>query len=260
MAREGSDPIDREVVEEFLRRHHDAYVGTELLIIVPAYNEAGTIADLAHVLPSSVLGLQTNTVISVDGATDDTAQLAEAQRLRCAVAPVNRGQGAALRVGYEIGVLVGAKYIAIVDADGQWDPQSIEELVRPLVDDVADFTQGSRVLGSTHVGDPVRDLGVTVFARLVSLLTGHRVTDTSSGIRAFRTSLLEHIRLDEPQYQSSELLISALFAGARLLEFPVVLSKRQRGKSKKGNNLKYGANYSRVVLRTWIRERLLFNR
>lgn len=259
-ARSGLDPLDREVVGNFLQEYRSAIEGAEILILIPAYNEEDSVASLAQVLPDSIYGLKAVPIVLVDGATDATAKLAREQGLAVCEAPINRGQGAALKMGYKIAVLAQVSIVAIVDADGQWNPHDLESIVEPLVEDLADFVQGSRVLGSTQVGDPVRDLGVTVFAKVISVLISKKVTDTSSGIRALRSELFERIRLQEPQYQSSELLISAAFAGARLCEIPVTMSKRSGGSSKKGNNIRYGANYAKVVLRTWVRERFVLAR
>jgi len=96
---------------------------------------------------------------------------------------------------------------------------------------------------------------VRVFSGLVRALTGVRVTDTSSGLRAMRAEITAVVRQEQPQYQSSELLIGAIAHGYRVAERPTVMHKRIAGQSKKGANVFYGARYARVVLRTWWRER-----
>ncbi|MGC8465727.1 MAG: glycosyltransferase family 2 protein [Acidimicrobiales bacterium] len=255
-ARAGVNSIDAPLIVDFLSRYETALHDAQIVILIPAYNEAESLRALAQRLPSTILGLRAIPILLVDGATDDTAQIGRSLGLPVCEATVNRGQGAVLKLGYQIAAQAAIPTITIVDADGQWSPNDLERIVEPLIKDRADFTQGSRVLGETHVGDPVRDIGVVVFAKIVSLVMRANVTDTSSGIRGFRTTLLESIRLEEPQYQSSELLIAALAAGARLLEIPVTLSKRHGGRSKKGNNFIYGANYARVVLKTLLREKL----
>jgi hypothetical protein len=63
------------------------------------------------------------------------------------------------------------------------------------------------------------------------------------------------VRLHQPQYQSAELLIGVLRRGYRVVEVPMTMRRRHKGRSKKGNNLSYGARYARVVLGTWWRER-----
>jgi hypothetical protein len=89
----------------------------------------------------------------------------------------------------------------------------------------------------------------------VRRLTGVAVTDTSSGLRAMRAELTATVRLEQPQYQSSELLLGAIYQGYRVAERPTVQHKRAAGQTKKGHNLTYGLRYGRVVVRTWWRER-----
>jgi glycosyltransferase involved in cell wall biosynthesis len=167
---------------------------------------------------------------------------------------VNRGQGAALRLGYRIARTGGAGYIVTTDGDGQYDSADIEQVLGPILRGEADFVTGSRILGRQETYDRVRRLGVYVFAYLVTLLTGHRVTDTSFGLRAMRAEVTERVVLRQPQYQASELLISVIMNDYRVTEVPANIRLRTAGKTKKGNNLKYGYRYLRVVVGTWRRE------
>ena len=128
-------------------------------------------------------------------------------------------------------------------------------VLRPVVDGEADLVLGSRVLGDAESGDRVRQAGVRVFAVLVRLLTGVGVTDTSSGLRAMTAEVGVSVRQEQAQYQSSELLIGAIFQGYRVAERPVVMRRRRAGESKKGHNALYGFRYGRAIMRTWWRER-----
>jgi glycosyltransferase involved in cell wall biosynthesis len=167
---------------------------------------------------------------------------------------VNRGHGVALRLGYRIAREGGARYIATLDGDGQWDPADLPTMVRLLEAGSADFVVGSRQLGHTENTDGFRNLGVRFFAGVVSLLTRTRLTDTSSGLRAMRAELTGVVRQTQPQYQTSELLIGALFKGFRVAEVPTTMRKRLSGTSKKGDDLFYGLRYARVIAATWMRE------
>jgi hypothetical protein len=131
----------------------------------------------------------------------------------------------------------------------------LPKVLEPLVRDEADFVIGSRVLGRAETDDGFRQAGVHVFAALVRLLTGANVTDTSSGYRAMRAEVTATVRQTQVQYQTSELLIGAVFQGYRIAERPIVMHKRAAGESKKGHNVLYGARYARVILGTWWRER-----
>jgi glycosyltransferase involved in cell wall biosynthesis len=193
--------------------------------------------------------------VVVDGAADDTAGVARAHGAVVCDVPVNRGQGAALRLGYHLAKQRGARYIVTTDADGQYRMEELPLLLAPLLAGEADFVTGSRRLGANESTDRVRRLGTRVFAALVSRLTGHRVTDTSFGFRAMRAEVPVSVTLHQPQYQSAELLVGVLSHGYRVLERPMTMHRRNQGHSKKGNNLVYGLRYARVVFGTWWRER-----
>ncbi|MQA96902.1 MAG: glycosyltransferase [Streptosporangiales bacterium] len=224
-------------------------------LVIAAYNEEAGLGPVLDALPATACGLDVAKIVVVDGASDETAKIARKHGAIVADVPVNRGQGAALRLGYRIAREGGAAYVVTTDADGQYDPAEVEVVLRPIVDDEADFVTGSRRLGRQETDDMVRHIGVRVFATLVSTLTGQRITDTSFGLRAMRAEVTGNVRLSQPQYQSSELLIGVLARGYRVREVPGAMLKRNAGSSKKGNNLLYGYRYARVVLGTWSRER-----
>ena len=128
-------------------------------------------------------------LVVVDGEDDGTgAVVREAGHYAC-IAPVNRGQGAALRLGYRIAREHGARFIVTSDADGQTDPDDLEVVLEPVVSGRADFVNGSRRLGQSHGTDAVRNTGVLFFAALISFLTRTPVTDTANPVRAFRAEL-----------------------------------------------------------------------
>ncbi|GLW09465.1 hypothetical protein Misp01_45940 [Microtetraspora sp. NBRC 13810] len=249
-----SDPeIDAAALEQFVADH-----GADLppvAIVIAAYNEENGIGEVVQGIPAIIDGLETATVVVVDGAADETAAVARKAGAMVCDVPVNRGQGAALRLGYRIAREGGARYIVTTDADGQYDPADIPRILAPVTTGDADFATGSRVLGRQETHDRVRRLGVHVFAWLISRMTGQRITDTSFGMRAMRAEVTGAVELRQPQYQSSELLIGVISHGFRVTEVPATMRLRVSGTTKKGGNLVYGYRYSRVVLGTWLRER-----
>ena len=92
----------------------------------------------------------------------------------------------------------------------------------------------------------------------VSILTakGDLLTDTSNGFRALRTEVLRDVTLEQDQYQTAELIIAAASRGWRIAERPTIWHPRASGESKKGHNVFFALNYARVILTTWLRERL----
>jgi glycosyltransferase involved in cell wall biosynthesis len=249
-------PEERSAAQAFLSVHPPA-LGAPLAIVIPAYNEEPTVAGVVGEIPRAAAGLKTEVIVVVDGARDATAsKAAGAGALVCDV-PVNRGQGAALKLGYWLARARGAQVIATIDADGQYEPEEIARVVQPILDGEADFVSGSRRLGAELTTDKVRHLGVLVFGALISALVRHRITDPACGIRAMRSEVTAAVKLEQPQYQASELMISAALHGFRLAEVPTTM--RDRGvhatATKKGGNFGYGVRFARAALRTWMRDR-----
>jgi glycosyltransferase involved in cell wall biosynthesis len=227
-----------------------------ILIVIAAFNEEESLGEVLMHIPDEVAGLAVETLVVDDGSSDATAEVAQKyDRVRLARLVRNCGHGVALRLGYALAAEYGARYIVTLDADMQWDPREMPTVLPPLLDDEADFVIGSRALGTAETDDSFRHAGVRLFASLVTLLTGVKVTDTSSGYRAMRTEVTQTVPQTQVQYQTSELLIGAIYAGYRITERPITMHKRFAGESKKGHNVLYGARYARVIMQTWLRER-----
>ncbi|GAA1564784.1 glycosyltransferase family 2 protein [Kribbella sancticallisti] len=250
------DKVDSEALEDFRERHGEPAFAP-LVVVIAAYNEAGGIGPVLANMPKTCAGLPVDVLVVVDGAEDNTAEIAAAQGAYVCIAPSNRGQGAALRLGYHLAGQGGAQYVATTDADGQYDNDELDALLKPILDGQADFVTGSRRLGEEDADSRLRWLGVRVFAVLASVLTRRKLTDTSFGFRAMRAELACSVTLREPQYQSSELLLGVLASGARVVELPMTMRRRGDGTSKKGPGVVYGANYARVMTTTWLREYVL---
>ena len=250
-------PQERAAAREAFRdRYGEDLKFARILVLIAAFNEEDCLGEVLDHIPSEVSGIAVDTLVVDDGSSDATANVAEKyDHVRLARLQRNCGHGVALRLGYQLAAEHGAEYIVTLDADMQWDPREMPVVLPPLLEGEADFVIGSRVLGSAETDDSFRQAGVHVFARLVSLLTGVKVTDTSSGYRAMRTEVTQTVPQTQVQYQTSELLIGAVFQGYRITERPITMHKRFAGESKKGHNFLYGARYARVILSTWFRER-----
>ena len=246
--------VDRVAIEELLAAQGPIEL-SPVAIVVAAYKERDNISEVLAGMPKEVCGEPASVLVVVDGEDDGTGAEVRAAGHYACIAPVNRGQGAALRLGYRIAREYGASFIVTSDADGQTDPGDLEVVLEPVVSGRADFVNGSRRLGRTHGTDAVRNLGVVFFAAVISLLTKTPVTDTANPVRGFRAELSAELVLEEPQYQAQELLIAAIIHGCRFEERPVTMRARLAGKSKKSGNLLYGLRYGRGVLHTWLRER-----
>ncbi len=224
-----------------------------LMIVVPSFNEAENLRELIPKVPSEVDGIEVGLLVVDDGSTDNTEEVC--QSLNCLVVKsvIGRGQGAALRLGYDIILKHGTEICVTLDADNQHDVNDIPRLVRPILEDKADIVIGSRTLGENKNTGGFRNSGLKIFNKIISSLLHQKISDCSSGFRAINTKVFGNIDLREVQYQSSELIIEAVKKGYRIKEEPITIHQRKHGKTKKGTNFKYGLNFAKVILKTWWR-------
>ncbi len=226
-----------------------------VVALIAAYEEERNIGAVLDAMPEKVSGMESTTLVVVDGGTDGTAKVAlDAGVLTC-VLPINVGQGAALRLGYTIASELGARYVLTLDADGQNDPTEMGALLEPLREGNADFVIASRRLGDDRTTDRFRRAGVKLYALLLNAIVSQKLTDSSNGYRAFRIEVLDDIvpHLRQDQYQTAEVVIVAGRRGWRIAQVPTVWHPRTSGTSKKGGNLVFGLNYGRVIFGTWLR-------
>jgi hypothetical protein len=227
--------------------------GKRIVVISPAYNEAENVGAVIHAMPSELDGHIVVPIVVDDCSDDGTADVARAAGALVARLPVRRGGGLALRVGYDVALQLGAEVVVTIDADGQHQPEELPVLVKPILDGVADHVNGSRMLGDYEGGPLIRNLGVHFFSRVVTILTGQRVTDIASGYRATRADTLRRLVLEQDQFWSSEVTIEALRQRARIVEVPVTFLTRRGGESKKPKSLRYAWNFTKAIAKTWLR-------
>jgi glycosyltransferase involved in cell wall biosynthesis len=177
----------------------------EPTIIIPAYNEERTIADVIR----RVKARYPRVLVVDDGSTDGTARLAEAEGVRVYRHVINRGLGGALGTGIAAALREGAEILVTFDADGQHDAEEIERLIAPIREGKADVVIGSRMLRPE--GMPlVRRVANRIGNAVTWLLFGIRVSDSQSGFRAFSRDAASRLRLRSNRMEvSSELIHEA---------------------------------------------------
>jgi glycosyltransferase involved in cell wall biosynthesis len=240
--------------QDLERRSPDATFGP-IMALITSYLEADNIGPVLKGVPYEVDGMAVTTLVVVDGGDDGTEDIVEAAGALCAVLPVNMGQGVALQLGYDIARSRGVRYVVTLDADGQNDPAELPDLLAPIIAGESDMVVASRRLGTDQTTDLMRKSGVLVFATMINKIIGKNLTDTSNGYRGFRTEVLNDLTLEQDQYQTAEVIITAAARGWRISEVPTVWHPRTSGESKKGTNVYFGFRYAWVIIRTWWRER-----
>ena len=204
------------------------------LAIVPAHNEVEAIADTIASIHRWAPDF--DVLVVDDGSTDATSQRARAAGAAVLRLPFNLGIGGAMQSGYIYASENGYEVAVQVDGDGQHDPRHIDELLQRLRTDPAlNMVTGSRFMapaGDGYRSSAARRVGIRLFARVVSMITGQRVTDPTSGFRMTDRRGIELFARDYPHdYPEIEaiLLMHAHRLGS--CEIPVLMRPRLTGSS-----------------------------
>ena len=165
----------------------------KVCFLIPAYNEAATIGEVLERIAS--LGLETKVIVIDDGSTDDTAAIAAAAGATV-IRKANGGKGSAIRAGI---AEAEGDIVVIQDADMEYDPAEVPELIEPIVRGAADVVFGSRLRG----GKPQRAylfwhlVGNRFLSLLTCLLFNTTLSDMETGYKAFRMDVIKSLELRE---------------------------------------------------------------
>ncbi len=245
--------IENLALEQFRATGRPEQFAGGVAVVIPAYNEQDNIDHVLASLPAQVRGYDLHAIVVDDGSADATTDRARAAGAAAVRLPLNRGQGAALRTGYRLALATGAEIVVTMDADGQHQPSELSRLVAPIADGQADVVNGSRVLGDADPSHAAREMGIRLFAQLLSVLTWSRVTDPACGYRAVRTEALRGLEFRQDQFHNSEFIVEASKKHLHTIEVPVTVSTRLSGTSKKPPHFRYGMGFANALVRAWLR-------
>ena len=205
---------------------------TRIVAVVPAFDEEGAIGSVVDEIRAFDAAI--DVVVVDDGSSDRTAANAAAAGAAVVRLPFNLGIGAAVQTGFRYALEGGYDVAVRLDGDGQHDPSELPKLLGPLAADEADVVTGSRFRedGGDYRPPLARRVGISWFARLVSLLSGQRVTDTTSGFQALNGRGIALFANDYPSdYPEVEATVLVLKHRLRLVEVPVRMREREHGSS-----------------------------
>ena len=203
------------------------------IAIVPAHNEEGAIGGVIDEIRA--FDASVDVVVVDDGSRDATAAVARAHGAAVVSLPFNLGIGSAVQTGFMYALAGGYERAVRLDGDGQHDPAELPKLLDVLAAGEADIVIGSRFAGDADGGHrPAshRKAGIVFFAKLVSMLTRQRVTDTTSGFQALNQRGISLFADDYPNdYPEVEAIVLVFKHRLRLTEVPVRMREREHGKS-----------------------------
>jgi len=202
-----------------------------VLVIMPAYNEAESIGAVISAVKKELP--DADIFVVNDGSKDATSSIAKRLGAIVADLPYNMGIGAAMQTGYRYAFANDYDIAIQVDADGQHPPDQINNLVAPVMEQKADMVIGSRFLGEgEYYPSFARHLGMKIFAFVVSVMTGRKITDTTSGFRAANKGVIRFFANNYPEdYPEVEAIVLLRKAGFNIIETPVRMEARAGGVS-----------------------------
>ena len=203
----------------------------KILVIVPAYNEEGSIKGVNEDL--RVNFPQGDLLVVNDGSRDSTAEAAKALGVNVIDLPYNVGIGGAMQTGFLYALQEGYDAALQFDGDGQHHADQIEKILAPFLAGGADLVVGSRFLSEGGFTSSVqRRIGSKILSFVVSTIVGNRITDTTSGFRVYSRKTLDFFSYVYPEdYPEVEAFILAHKKGLRIVEVPSEIGPRTGGKS-----------------------------
>lgn len=220
--------------------NNPAYV----VVFIPALNEEEKIDEVIRKTykifkGSEKKGFWVDVIVIDDGSRDKTSEISWKAGVKAVVRhPYNRGLGAATRSGMQEAYRMGADIAVKIDADNQWSPEDIEKTIRPIINNEADVVFGSRFLAG-YKGYNAKEFNMVLarkwgnkfFPWLLTLLTGLKVTDATTGLIAFGRKYLENFELASDYNETQQLIIDSWGRHMRVIEVPCSFIPRKSGKS-----------------------------
>lgn len=203
-------------------------------VVIPVFNEEETVGNIVTRTKNTLekMGVEYEVLVVDDGSQDNSAKVAEQQKVTV-LRVTHQGKGFALRTGFKF---ANGKIVITLDADGSHKPEEIPLVLKSLIEDEADFVVGSRFSkfeGNKFKIPKINRTGNRLFNNITRYLTGVNVSDSQSGFRAIRASLIKRMKLKSRSYEvESEMLVKALRLNARVKETAISFDQRTVGRSK----------------------------
>jgi len=196
-------------------------------VIIPAYNEQKTIGSIIEetTLIMDALGTPYEIIVVDDGSIDRTKEIACRYKATVIFNGKNQGKGYALRKGFQH---AQGDIIITIDADGSHNPKEILDLINPLFNG-ADVVAGSRFLGrdKNHTSK-LHIVGNKLINMIIMIFTRKKITDSQTGLRAFKKEFLNKTNLQSCGYEiETEITVKSLKNGFTLKEIPISCERRK---------------------------------
>lgn len=212
----------------------------DLLIIIPAYNEAENIQKVFDRLEEERIADIADILVIDDASSDGTGEVITKRGYRSVTNAPRLGYGGALQQGYRYAKQHGYTYVIQMDADGQHDPCNIPEIYRKLREADPDEMMPDIVLASRYMKEstpfPVsvwKKMAYSLFRLIIHVITGRWIADPTTGLQGLnRKTFLYYIEDGHyDKFPDANIIIQMLLLGYRIVEIPAVMHVREDGRS-----------------------------
>lgn len=210
------------------------------LVAIPALNEEITIKQVVSAIPQQLHGTEVEVLVVDDGSTDSTVSKAREAGAFVISHGRNMGLGTAFRTMLSYAREKGFHFMATMDADGQFNPEDLPALTRPVIDGETDFSTASRFMDPSLVPDmpAIKKWGNARVAKLVSNLANTQIHDATCGFRVYGPRALDRVACFSRFTYTQEVLIDIARKGLRIKEIPTkIRGEREYGESRIASNL-----------------------
>ena len=200
-------------------------------IIIPCYNENETIVEVVNKIKNLKLDHNVEIMVIDDCSTDNSISLISSMDdVKLIRHKSNLGKGSAIRTGI---TNASGDILIIQDADLEYDPMDIPQLLKPMLEGKADVVLGSRFKGHINSMTKSHWVGNKILSYMTSILFGRKITDVMTGYKVFRKKVFDELEVKSNDFQVEVELVSKILEKKyRIVEIPINYTYREKGESK----------------------------
>lgn len=233
----------------------------KLIIFLPVYNEEANILSVLNKIPKNLPNIDILEIFAIDDASKDSSlQILKDNNISIISHTQNMGLGISFQDAVEYAVKNDADILVSIDADGQFDPQEIEKVIKPIIDKKSDIALGNRFKNGKPKNMPrVKFVGNICMSKIINFITGYKFQDVSCGFRAYSKEALLNLNLFGKFTYTQETILDLCIKNKQFIEIPIFVKYFDDRKSHISSNLfKYAIRTISIMINSLISYKPLF--
>lgn len=233
----------------------------KLIIFLPVYNEAANILGVLEKIPQNISNIDIIEILAVDDASiDSSLQILKQHSVSIISHTQNMGLSITFQDALDYAICNNADILVSIDGDGQFDPQEIEKITKPILEKKSDIVLGNRFKnGKPHNMPTIKYFGNIVMSKIINFITGYKFQDVSCGFRAYSKDALLNLNLFGKFTYTHETILDLCIKNKQFIEIPISVKYFDNRRSHISSNLfKYGIRTILIMINSLISYRPLF--